>query len=244
MKKVICPDEILEHLWKMKEDGIGALDSLEKSFDSAIDQVMIDGLTAQGLVVIDKEKNTIALTEKGEAQARRIIRAHRLAERLVHDVLREEFEVGACEFEHTLTPELIDGICTLLGHPRECPHGKPIPEGACCKRIDKSAQCMVVPLTDLTVGMSAEIAYVQCRNDQQMHRLDGLQLRPGAKVKLHQKYPTFVIECEGMSIALDVNIASNIKVWAKDVVREGEKKCDRGLFGFRRRHGRRNGIQS
>ncbi|MEP6716596.1 MAG: iron dependent repressor, metal binding and dimerization domain protein [Terriglobia bacterium] len=75
-------------------------------------------------------------TPAGEARARDVIRRHRLAERLFMDVLsiRDEAEIesSACKFEHILSPEVTDRMCTLLGHPEACPHGSPIPKGPCC----------------------------------------------------------------------------------------------------------------
>jgi Mn-dependent DtxR family transcriptional regulator len=43
-----------------------------------------------------------------------------------------EIEQQACKFEHILSPEATDKICTFLGHPKTCPHGAPIPPGKCC----------------------------------------------------------------------------------------------------------------
>ena len=61
---------------------------------------------------------------------------HRLAERLFRDVLgihdEDEIESSACKFEHILSPDVTERICTLLGHPTACPHGSPIPKGDCC----------------------------------------------------------------------------------------------------------------
>ncbi len=75
-------------------------------------------------------------TPAGEERARNVIRRHRLAERLFMDVLSirddEEVEASACKFEHILSSEVTDRICTLLGHPTACPHGSPIPRGDCC----------------------------------------------------------------------------------------------------------------
>jgi Mn-dependent DtxR family transcriptional regulator len=45
-----------------------------------------------------------------------------------------EIEEQACKFEHILSPGATDKICSFLGHPRTCPHGAPIPPGACCGR--------------------------------------------------------------------------------------------------------------
>src|ERR1700719_1773803 len=78
----------------------------------------------------------VELTPRGRERAGSIIRRHRLAERLFTDSLamdsESEIEQQACKFEHILSPEATDKICAFLGHPRTCPHGAPIPPGACC----------------------------------------------------------------------------------------------------------------
>ncbi len=78
----------------------------------------------------------VELTARGRVRAGSIIRRHRLAERLFTDSLamdsESEIEEQACKFEHILSPEATDKICTFLGHPRTCPHGAPIPTGDCC----------------------------------------------------------------------------------------------------------------
>ncbi len=207
-------DEHIEQLWYMKEQGEVAVDFLKKAMKKAFDPKMLEALFARGFVRMDADKKTIELTEDGEARARQLIRAHRLAERLIADVLGGgDLEQIACEFEHTVSLELVNGICTLLGHPKECPHGMAIPEGECCKLAKKNEFSFIIPLTDLKVGESARVAYINCKNDQQIHKLDGLCVRPGTVVRLHQNYPTYVIECEGASIALDKGIVANISVW-------------------------------
>ena len=78
----------------------------------------------------------VELTDRGRQRAGDIIRRHRLAERLFTDSLamdsETEIEQQACKFEHILSPEATDKICTFLNHPRTCPHGAPIPPGECC----------------------------------------------------------------------------------------------------------------
>ena len=80
----------------------------------------------------------VELTERGRKKAADIIRRHRLAERLFTDSLaldsETEIEQQACKFEHILSPEATDKICTFLSHPRTCPHGAPIPRGTCCEQ--------------------------------------------------------------------------------------------------------------
>jgi putative ABC transport system ATP-binding protein len=85
----------------------------------------------------------VEFTSRGRERAGNIIRRHRLAERLFTDSLamdsESEIEQQACKFEHILSPEATDKICSFLGHPRTCPHGAPIPPGPCCgTRRDES----------------------------------------------------------------------------------------------------------
>jgi putative ABC transport system ATP-binding protein len=84
----------------------------------------------------------VQLTPRGRERAGSIIRRHRLAERLFTDSLamdsETEIEQQACKFEHILSPEATDKICTFLGHPKTCPHGAPIPPGPCCGRAAAS----------------------------------------------------------------------------------------------------------
>jgi DtxR family Mn-dependent transcriptional regulator len=206
-------DEHIEQLYYMKEDGTDLIEALKSAMKEHYEALIIDELESEDIVQLNEDGKTIVLTEKGTRYARKLIRAHRLAERLLYDVLGGDFESGACEFEHTVTPELVDSICILLGHPRTCPHGSPIPEGRCCRESRRTAQSSIVPLVELKVGQSARVAYINCKSDRQLHKIDNLCIRPGATVTLHQRYPTYVIECEASNIAMDEQIASNICVW-------------------------------
>jgi putative ABC transport system ATP-binding protein len=91
----------------------------------------VDAALGDGTLIVE-------LTPRGRERAGNIIRRHRLAERLFTDSLamdsEAEIEQQACKFEHILSPEATDKICTFLGHPRTCPHGAPIPAGPCCGR--------------------------------------------------------------------------------------------------------------
>ena len=85
--------------------------------------------TAEGSYIVE-------MTVRGRERAGNIIRRHRLTERLFTDSLhmesKTEIAEQACKFEHILSREATDKICTFLGHPKTCPHGAPIPPGSCC----------------------------------------------------------------------------------------------------------------
>jgi putative ABC transport system ATP-binding protein len=129
-------DEVLEHIWTRGETS-GHIESLD--FTEMQWRRLVATLTHLGLLTVENGKERF--TPSGEERARTVIRRHRLAERLFMDVLsiRDEVEIesSACKFEHILSPDVTDRICTLLGHPLECPHGSPIPQGSCCieKRV-------------------------------------------------------------------------------------------------------------
>lgn len=158
----------------------------------------------------------VRLTEKGRETAGEIIRRHRLAERLVVDVIGmtlEESEADACEFEHLLARGVTDAICTLLGHPRFCPHHHPIPEGDCCRLAAAQIDAVVTSVDRLGVGESARVAYLSAAQITRLQKLSSFGISPGATIKLLQKYPSFVVQCEETQIALEQDIARNIYVW-------------------------------
>ena len=138
-------DEVLEHLWTRGEPG-GHVES--HSFTEAEWRKLIHTMAGIGLVAIHNGEGRF--TPAGEARARDVIRRHRLAERLFRDVLgihdEVEIESSACKFEHILSPEVTDRMCSLLGHPDACPHGSPIPRGECCdqKRVLDSAEALSI----------------------------------------------------------------------------------------------------
>jgi len=106
-----------------------------------------DALKPDGVSVGDGTM-IVELTSRGRQRAADIIRRHRLAERLFTDSLaldsETEIEQQACKFEHILSREATDKICSFLGHPLTCPHGAPIPPGPCCPRTAASADVSIL----------------------------------------------------------------------------------------------------
>jgi putative ABC transport system ATP-binding protein len=131
-------DEVLEELWMAREVG-GHSES--RHFTDAQQRRLVATMIRIGLLCAGSGQSGAApeFTPEGHARARSVIRRHRLAERLFVDTLalrdNDSIESNACTFEHILSPEVTDRICTFLGHPRTCPHGSPIPPGECCGAV-------------------------------------------------------------------------------------------------------------
>ena len=215
MKIVHVTDEVIETIWTFEEKGPCTIENVIKAHEHAcgyiVDDEILSELERNGLVKITGTE--IALTAEGKMKAGPIIRRHRLAERLLVDVLGmsfDEMEESACEYEHTLAPGLTEAICTLLGHPRECPHGSPIPEGDCCKRAENSVTTFVKSLDTLEVGDEIRISFIRKGDPVLIGKLVSFGVSPGKKIKIRQKFPAYVIQIENTQIALEQDIAAGI----------------------------------
>ncbi|HXA57191.1 MAG TPA: ATP-binding cassette domain-containing protein [Candidatus Acidoferrum sp.] len=126
-------DHLLEQVYIFGEEGVTPeLDRMRQS-DVKDAATVIRQLKELGLLQLKNQE--VALTKQGETRARDIVRRRRLAERLLTDtfsVADSEADSHACKFEHIISPELDQKICTFLNHPQTCPHGNPIPPGRCC----------------------------------------------------------------------------------------------------------------
>jgi DtxR family Mn-dependent transcriptional regulator len=207
-------DEYMEALWYLTEENDLSLERLRNLVDVTFNDEIIGYLTSEQLIQVQGKK--IELTPNGYEQAKQIVRCHRLAERLLADVLGmplKEMEQGACEFEHILAPEIVDSICTLLGHPSECPHGLKIPEGKCCSQARETFTSAIVPLSKVQVGDQVKVCYINTKSDSRIHKLCHFGIIPGAHIKVHQKAPSFVVQHENTQIAIEQDIADEIFVF-------------------------------
>jgi DtxR family Mn-dependent transcriptional regulator len=78
-------------------------------------------------------KGSVQITSEGEQIGKQMMRNTRLLEVLMKDALKIEVdEEMICGIEHHMKDMFTDALCTLLKHPRMCPHGHAIPRGKCC----------------------------------------------------------------------------------------------------------------
>jgi len=206
-------EEALSYIWEFRERGIEDSQEVKKRLREEIGQDIVGGLIENGYVSQIGEK--LSLSEQGNNLARDIIRRQRLAERLLVDVLEiagEAVDSIACEFEHIISPEVERSVCTLLGHPKVCPHGSPLPEGDCCRKQEEFSKSIVISLDKLRQGESAKIVYMLTTAHPELHKLLSLGVAPGAVVKVHQTFPTLILEIGEQQIALDKKLTANIYV--------------------------------
>jgi len=206
-------DEALELLWVLGEENKDDLNVFKLSSEDEDIDTLIEKLQYEKLIYI--EGDTIHLSEKGKEQARGLVRRHRLAERLFTDVFEmpdESIHEDACRMEHILSEELTDSVCTFLGHPPACPHGKPIPRGECCKKYRVNVPPVVTRLSDFEVGHRGKIVFIVSSDPQRLNRLNSIGIIAGGEIKLLQKRPSIVVQIDETTVALDPDIAKEIHV--------------------------------
>jgi DtxR family Mn-dependent transcriptional regulator len=206
-------EELLELIWTMREKGVSDLDQLLETTPDVEANHLLRLMIKDDLFDVDGKR--VVLKERGEEKAREIIRRHRLTERLLSEIFEmseEEVEEEACKLEHILSPGVTESVCTFLGHPPTCIHGKPIPRGECCAKFKKEMKPLVIPLDELGLGEEGRIVFIAPKSHQRLDRLSTLGIVPGSIVRMHQKNPSHVLQIGETTLALDKDIVKDIYV--------------------------------
>ncbi len=215
--EIALREEALEELWVASEDGC-TLETAELAaragarVDADWEQVSAR-LAADGLVVA--VAGPLRLTPAGRDAAEQVVRRHRLAEVLLTEVLEvptAAVESEACRMEHALSATATEAVCSFLGHPPVCPHGRSIPRGACCTRRGQEVRPLLQRLVELRPGDSATVVLVAPAEGEGLAQLTDLGMVPGARVILRQHKPSLVVEVDRTLLAIETTIARRIHV--------------------------------
>jgi DtxR family Mn-dependent transcriptional regulator len=126
----------LKAIWHLRERGERCrINSIAKMLNITEPSVvqMLKKLSEQGLVVYNK--NGVKLTESGQQVGATMMRNSRLLEVMMEIALKVEVdEEMVCGIEHHMKRQFTDALCTMLNHPRKCPHNYDIPMGVCCQK--------------------------------------------------------------------------------------------------------------
>jgi len=89
--------------------------------------------------LVEYNKAGVTLTETGEKIGSSMMRNSRLLEVLMDSALKVEVdEEMVCGIEHHMNVQFTDALCTMLNHPRKCPHEHDIPMGECCSKTESN----------------------------------------------------------------------------------------------------------
>jgi DtxR family Mn-dependent transcriptional regulator len=174
---------------------------------------MLKRLEAEGLVERGEEKEAI-LTPKGRHLAERVVRRHRIIERLLTDFMGytpAESHVQADVLGDTFTDEMIERIAERLGNPERCPHGWPVDT-----RVEQAENRELEPLADLEPGARAEIVRLAEHDGELLHWYYDEGLVPGATIELRDAGPDksgpYTVRLNGDERALAEKAAAGVFV--------------------------------
>jgi DtxR family Mn-dependent transcriptional regulator len=173
---------------------------------------MLKRLEAEGLVERGEHKEAI-LTEQGREVAERVVRKHRIIERLLTDFMgytAAEAHVQADLLGNTFTDDMVERIEKQLGNPDRCPHGWPVDVN-----FEQAENRELKPLNDLAEGESAEIVRLAEHDGELLHWYYDEGLVPGTKIELLRAEPAagqFALTVEGADRAIGEKAAAGLFV--------------------------------
>jgi DtxR family transcriptional regulator, Mn-dependent transcriptional regulator len=197
-------EEYLETIFALEEEGIPVIQArLAERLDKAAPSVseMLDRLEADDLIV--RTSRQIAMTSKGASLAEGVVRKHRLAERLLVDIIGLDWDkahVEAGRWEHVISDDVEERLVILLGNPTTCPHGNPIPgvepDGPEQRRLAEAQPGERIRLERITESVEHDAESLTYLGDH--------GLTPGITALIQDRAPdgTLTLEVAGSSIAL------------------------------------------
>lgn len=201
----VTPSQLAEHLKMLPEnEGVGT--SLP-SVGAMIRRMAREGLAESG------PSKYVVLTKKGRQSAEMVVRKHRLAERLVVDILGIELQRAHIEahlLEHAISAELEKKIAQRLGDPTTCPFGHPIP-GSSYVPNEGSA-----PLDKAVIGKKLVIDNVPEDDQGLLEYLVSHKLIPGQKVTVKEAAPArgvLTLQVDTEEVVFSYDVASTIMAY-------------------------------
>lgn len=182
------------------------------SVSAASATYMFKRLALAGLVHYEGYSGA-ALTPLGLALALRLVRTHRLTERILTDIFHfgwEEVGALAQQLESAMPDAVIDRADELLGYPLTCPHGHPIP-----RKDGTTVEYPTEPLGSVAPGESREIAHIEDDDPDLLAYLSSRGLVPGCTVRVvrvNSLDRTMTVEAEGTASVIGERIYGSIAV--------------------------------
>ncbi len=206
-------EEYLEAIYKMERQGQTVL-GVRLAERIGVSAPTVTGVLkrmAKSDLVNEDARKGVRLTEKGREMGEAIVRRHRLAERLLTDMLGldiEQVHVEACRLEHAISPEVEERLVTVLGHPATCPHGHPIPGAA--GQLEEGQY-----LSAAAEGSTVVVRAVPEEDPALLKYLKSKGIRPGAALQVVEVAPfhgPLTVAGPSGEVALSMEVAGQIRV--------------------------------
>jgi len=187
-KTSVSQEDYLKAIWELvQEEQIPISARLAEDLDVTPPAVTaaLKRMTRGGYLRVRRD-GRIELTAKGEEIAQHLVLRHRLAEKLLTDVIGLEWSRAheeAEKLEHGISPEVAELLLKRFGRESRCPHGVPLVGGMAKLRKKFGA----VRLSDVQAGGTYEVLRVYEKDPKFLEFLVGLDLQPGARLRVHRR---------------------------------------------------------
>ena len=173
---------------------------------------MLKRLEVEGLIERGARKEAL-LTASGRVRAERVVRKHRIIERLLTDFMgytAAEAHVHADELGDTFSDDMVERIDRRLGGPERCPHGWPVDPA-----VEQAENPELAPLTALEPGARATIVRLAEHDGELLHWFYDQGLAPGTEIELREAQPAagqFTVRLDGHEQAIGERAAAGLFV--------------------------------
>jgi DtxR family Mn-dependent transcriptional regulator len=177
-----------------------------------------------GLVIVEGDRH-LALTDEGRSKATHVLRKHRLAERLLADVIGLDWAYvhdEACRWEHVMSEQVERRVLEMLGNPTESPYGNPIP-GLAELGHTPASRFMdgVRSIVDLAPAGAGEISVTIRRlaepvqfEPELLQQLQGAGVMPGATATVSTIGSYVLVQVDGFSDGLELPVEVAVHIYA------------------------------
>jgi DtxR family Mn-dependent transcriptional regulator len=173
---------------------------------------MLKRLEADGLIERGEHKEAL-LTETGRKRAERVVRKHRIIERLLTDFMgytAAEAHVHADRLGDTFDDDMVERIDARLGQPERCPHGWPVDPA-----FEQEENRELAPLSDLEAGARATIVRLAEHDGELLHWFYDQDLVPGREIEVRDAQPAagqMTVKLNGTERAIGEKAAAGLFV--------------------------------
>jgi DtxR family Mn-dependent transcriptional regulator len=173
---------------------------------------MLKRLESEGLIERGEQKEAV-LTASGRVRAERVVRKHRIIERLLTDFMgytAAEAHVHADELGDTFTEEMVERIAVKLGNPVRCPHGWPVEPA-----FEQEENRELAALAELEAGTRATIVRLAEHDGELLHWFYDQGLTPGTEIEVRAAQPAagqFSVRIDGDERAIGEKAAAGLFV--------------------------------
>ena len=181
-------EECLETIYKLEEGKRVKTTVLAEAtgYPASTITTLLLRLSNRGLVEYEAFRGA-KLTEKGRKMALRVIRRHRLTERMLTDMLDigwDDAHKEACRLEHAVSMDVAQRMEEALGHPKTCPHGNPIPDEE--GRIPEVEEKL---LSEASIPEEVVVARIIDEDPELLRSLSSVGITPGEKIIVEGRSP-------------------------------------------------------